>query len=516
MSATIMADQQQWLKENGVPELFETLSARLAAERPAEVLEFLIAEINKMSGLTPEAQECAAKMRAAGAHELHIRAFLQNLKAIQSGSTGTIPEADITPASDLPSLATMKVKPRPELVDKTVVLKLNGGLGTGMGLSKAKSLLQVKGDKTFLDFIAQQVLAFRDEYKSDLRFMLMNSFSTSDDTRAYLAKYADFAGDKFGKEVEVMQGKTPKISQKTLRPAEHTADREHEWCPPGHGELYCSLESSGKLNDLLSKGYKYMFVSNSDNLGATLDLSLLTHLADEGHDFMMEVCERTESDKKGGHLAKDAKTGALLLRESAQCPKEDEGAFQDVSKHRYFNTNNLWINLESLRKALDKFRGVLPLPVIRNSKTVDPTNGATEKVFQLETAMGTAISCFDRASAVVVPRSRFAPVKTCNDLLNLSSDCYEETPDKRLVLIAARNGQPPVVSLEDKYYKFVDQFKALIADGVPSMAKCDRLTITGPMKFSKGVVLEGTVKIINESSEPKTVPAGTHTGELRL
>ena len=505
-----------WLRANGVPALFDSLTARLVAEKPADVVQFLLGELQGLSGLSAEAQLCASKMRSAGAHELHIRAFLRNHQAVAAGSAGTIAEGDIVPVSELPELATMSVKARPELVKETVVLKLNGGLGTGMGLSKAKSLLPVKDGKTFLDYIAQQVLSFRETTGSDLRFMLMDSFSTSDDTKAYLSKYPAFAGDKFASEVEVMQGKTPKISQASLKPAEYEAAPENEWCPPGHGELYCSLQSSGQLDALLAKGFKYMFVSNSDNLGATLDLSLLTYLADEGHEFLMEVCQRTESDKKGGHLARDAKSGALMLRESAQCAKADEPEFQNVGKHKFFNTNNLWINLPALRKAMDKHDGVLPLPTIRNSKTVDPTNAASEKVFQLETAMGTAIASFDRAAAVVVPRSRFAPVKTCTDLLNLCSDCYEETPDKRLVLIAERNGVPPVVSLEDKHYKFVDQFSKLVADGVPSMKKCTRLNITGPVTFAKDVVLEGEVRIVNDSATSKVVAAGTYTGEVKL
>jgi UDP-N-acetylglucosamine pyrophosphorylase len=508
------AETKKWLETKGVPALIDSLVGRVAAEKPEDVVEFLIAELQQLSKYTPEAQLCATKMRCSGAHELHIRAFLQNHQ--NANSANTISEGEIVPASDLPHLSGLQVKARPELIDQTVVLKLNGGLGTGMGLSSAKSLLPVKDGKTFLDFIVQQVLAFRRKYNCEARFMLMDSFSTTEDTQNYLAKYPEFAGDKFKQEVEVMQGKTPKISTTTLKPAEFPENPEHEWVPPGHGELYCALESSGKLSELLRKGYKYMFVSNSDNLGATLDLNLLTYLADENWDFIMEVCERTESDKKGGHLARHKQHGALLLRESAQCSKDDEAEFQNIAKHRFFNTNNLWINLVALRKAMDFHHGVLPLPTIRNAKTIDPTNSKTEKVYQLETAMGTAISCFDRATAVVVPRSRFAPVKTCSDLLVLSSDCFVETEEKTLVLIPERNGVPPVVSLEDKHYKFVQQFEKLIANGVPSLRNCERLTVVGPVQFAPGVVLEGAVSIINEGSETKVVPAGKYTGELKL
>lgn len=75
-------------------------------------------------------------------------------------------------------------------------------------------------------------------------------------------------------------------------------------CPPGHGDIYPSLLGSGMLERLLSEGIQYLFVSNSDNLGATLDLQLLQHFASSGAPFMMEVCERTAADKKGGHLAR--------------------------------------------------------------------------------------------------------------------------------------------------------------------------------------------------------------------
>ena len=72
-------------------------------------------------------------------------------------------------------------------------------------------------------------------------------------------------------------------------------------------------------------------------------------------------------DKKGGHLASE---GASSSSEAAQCPDEDEDAFQDISKHRYFNTNNLWIDLEALKAIMTAHGGVVPLPMIKNKKTV--------------------------------------------------------------------------------------------------------------------------------------------------
>ncbi|KAF1779950.1 Nucleotide-diphospho-sugar transferase [Phytophthora cactorum] len=412
-----------------------------------------------------------AKMQAAGLSTEAIKAFEYSYDALVSGETGMIAEDSIKPADNLPYLENKadsireSVKADPALLKETVVLKLNGGLGTSMGLDKAKSLLTVKGDDTFLDIMAKQVTELRATHKSHVRFVLMNSFSTSADTLEYLQKYPELVEDET---LELLQNK--------------------EWCPPGHGDLYASLAGSGKLDKLVADGVKYMFVSNSDNLGATLDLDLLTYFAQSDKPFLMECCERTENDKKGGHLAERTADGRLILRESAQCADEDEKEFQNIEKHRYFNTNNLWIRLDKLHEELKKQGGVIRLPMIKNSKTLDP-------VFQLETAMGAAIECFDGAGAVCVPRTRFAPVKKCDDLILLRSDAYVITEDYRPIIAPEREGVAPIVSLDSKNFKLVQQLEA---------------AITGNVGFAPGVVFEGSVEVVNKSSEQKTVLRGTY------
>merc|ERR1719356_536606 len=340
----------------------------------------------------------------------------------------------------------------------------------------------------------------------DLLFMLMNSFSTSDDTLAFLKKYPELGT---GSDLEFGQNKAPKVTESDLSPASWPANTGHEWCPPGHGDLYPAMLGSGTLDKLLGKGMKYMFVSNSDNLGATMDLKILTHFVKSGAPFMMEVAARTEADKKGGHLAKKKKDGGLTLRESAQCPPSEEKQFQDTSRYSYFNTNNLWVDLEKLKAAFDKMGGALPLPVMLNDKTVDPRDKKSTKVIQLETAMGAAISCFEGATALLIPRTRFAPVKKCDDLIALRSDAYVITEDFRIELAPERSGVPPLVKLDDRY-KFVDAMDTLIPNGVPSLRKCNKLTIKGEIEFAAGVVLKGEIKIQNSSGDKKVVAAGTY------
>jgi len=458
---------------------------------------------SKMADMWPKFEE---KMKKDGMNETAMAAFKYTYGVLVSGADVMIPESKLNPVESLPEYEKLKEKPDPRLLKKTLILKLNGGLGTGMGLDKAKSLLQVTQGFTFLDLIAKQVASMRKDFKTDLKFMLMNSFSTSKDTLEALSKYPDLGT---GSDLEFVQNKAPKVTASDMSPAEWPADAGHEWCPPGHGDLYPAMLGSGTLEKLLKKGYRYMFVSNSDNLGATMDLKILTHFVQSGAPFMMEVAERTDADKKGGHLAKDKTTGGLLLRESAQCPDEDEKEFQNVGKYKFFNTNNLWVDLVALKREFRRNDGALPLPVMKNAKTVDPRDKASTKVLQLETAMGAAIQCFQGASALVIPRSRFAPVKTTNDLLALRSDAYKLTEDFTIILAPEREGVPPDVKL-DGMYKFTDAMEKLIPNGPPSLINCKKLVVEGPMTFAKDVVFKGTVTVKNTSGSTKELAAGVY------
>eukprot|EP00445_Apocalathium_hangoei_P000333 CAMPEP_0203839164 /NCGR_PEP_ID=MMETSP0359-20131031/1_1 /ASSEMBLY_ACC=CAM_ASM_000338 /TAXON_ID=268821 /ORGANISM="Scrippsiella Hangoei, Strain SHTV-5" /LENGTH=726 /DNA_ID=CAMNT_0050753147 /DNA_START=59 /DNA_END=2239 /DNA_ORIENTATION=+ len=447
-----------------------------------------------------------AKMQAEGLNSAAIAAFKYNFGVLVSGQSTMIPESAIGPVESLPELDSLDVTPDPSLLASTVILKLNGGLGTGMGLDKAKSLLEVSDGNTFLDLIAKQIESMKASNSTDLKFMLMNSFSTSQDTLEALSKYPDLGT---GDDLEFVQNKAPKVTKSDLTPATWPANPGHEWCPPGHGDLYPAMLGSGTLEKLLGAGFKYMFVSNSDNLGATMDLKLLTYFVSMKAPFMMEVAIRTDADKKGGHLAKDNKSGGLLLREVAQCPDEDEKAFQDVSKYKYFNTNNLWVDLVALKAIFEANNGSIPLPVMTNEKTVDPRDKKSTKVLQLETAMGAAIGCFEGATAVVIPRSRFAPVKTTNDLMALRSDAYMLTEDFRITLAPERNFVPPNVKLDGRY-KFVDAMETIMPSGAPSLIGCKSLTVEGEVVFEADVVFKGTVVVKNGGEGPKTLAAGIY------
>jgi UTP--glucose-1-phosphate uridylyltransferase len=281
-----------------------------------------------------------------------------------------------------------------------------------------------------------------------------------------------------------------------------------EWNPPGHGDIYTALVTSGMLRRLIDAGIRYAFVSNSDNLGAVVDESILGYFAQKGFPFMMEVTDRTEADSKGGHLAR-LKNGRLTLREIAQCPEDELDAFQDVHLYKYFNTNTIWINLLALERLLEARNNIIHLPMIRNPKTVDPKDDSTPGVYQIETAMGSAISVFEGASAIRVPRTRFAPVKKCHDLLGLWSDCYVLTDDYRVIQNPARKVGTLILKLDSRYYKKINQLRARFPRGTPSLVECKSLEVKGDILFGQNVVIRGNILIWNQAENQATIPDGS-------
>lgn len=426
-------------------------------------------------------------MTEAGLNDLAIRVFVQNLESVKRGSTGFVREDDIRPLTNIASFTGEGTVG--DAIARTVVIKLNGGLGTSMGLQEAKTLLPVTPDQTFLDIIVRQVLSVREQYGVDLPLIFMNSFRTEQATLDYLSKYEDLPVE--GIPLSFLQNRVPKIRQDDLMPVTWEKDPGLEWCPPGHGDLYTALPSSGILRTLLDRGYRYAMVTNGDNLGSYPDPVLAQWFADSGAGFAMEVCERAPSDRKGGHLAVRKSDGVIILREVAQTDPADLDAFQDISRHNYFNTNTLWLDLEVVAAELARNNGYLGLPVIRNAKTVDPTDKSSTPVFQLETGMGSAIEVFPNSTAIAVGRERFMPVKTTNDLFVLRSDVYEFEDNGTIV----RTVNPaPTVTLDQNYFGTMEQFEERCRN-IPSLKNVTSLTVKGDYTFEPGLVLEGDVTL---------------------
>jgi UTP--glucose-1-phosphate uridylyltransferase len=435
---------------------------------------------------------CTQKMRDAGVAGVAIDTFAELYRRLAAGETGLIAEDEIEPVDSVPDAEALPDADAGELLDQAVVIKLNGGLGTSMGMTRAKSLLEARAGETFLDLIARQVLALRERSGARVPLVLMNSFATRADSLAALERHRGLSADL---PADFLQSKEPKLLAEDLMPASWPANPELEWCPPGHGDLYAALQTSGVLEAMLDRGYRWAFVSNSDNLGAVLDPRIVAWIASERAPFVMEVADRTPADRKGGHIARRRSDGGLVLREIAQTPEADLGAFQDTGRHRYFNANSIWFDLQVVAGELERRGGVLGLPLIRNSKTLDPSDGASPPVFQIETAMGAALGVIDGARALRVPRDRFTPVKTTNDLLALRSDAYEVTGDGRVILAAERGGSPPDIDLDPDHFKLVADFERRVTAGAPSLREAERLVVRGDVTFGANVVVRGDVEI---------------------
>ncbi len=446
------------------------------------------------------------RMQQAGdLHELIIQEFERRLNLLASGYTGKIPWNEVTnpDSSDLIESSGLP-EPSPEAaaadLARLVIIRLNGGLGTSMGLSKAKSLIPVKDGHNFLYFMKEQILHLRRRYKTFIPLIFMNSFNTQSDTLAEKG-IPELNDNPAGNSLppDFLQSRIPRIQASDLLPAGDGTSGD-DWCPPGHGDIFLSLKITGILDRLLEAGFTTAFISNSDNLAATVHPGILHYMHSEDIDFAMEITPKTLADIKGGALARRTHEGRsrVELIEAAQVEDADLKEFQDIRKFAYFNTNNLWVNLKSLKKALESPEG-LPLPVIVNPKK----NDAGTDVIQLETAMGAAIGCFDKSKGIIIPRSRFAPVKTCADLLVRRSDAYTVNEDATLSLNQTFIKDEPVVRLSSDYKKITD-FENLFRV-TPSLAGCSELNVEGPVIFDAPVVIEGSVTLINESKTPVSV-----------
>mgnify|MGYP000131031680 CR=1 FL=1 len=460
-----------------------------------------------MSGMITLFREKMARENLPG---LVIDTFEHYYAKLTQGATGVIYERDIRPvvrselasALDCACYANEGVKALP----RTVVIKLNGGLGTTLGLDEPKSLLAVRGGHTFIDLVFANIKKIAGTYGLAVPVVFMNSFHTHQKTLEHLQRNGYGEGSL---PASFLQHKFPKVLCGTLGPASWPRNPRLEWNPPGHGNIYTALVTSGILRQMLDAGKRYAFVSNVDNLGASLDLGLLGYFASRGIAFMMEVVERTAMDRKGGHLARQS-SGKLILREIAQTAPDELDTFQDIRRHAFFNTNNIWLNLERLDSVLRQTGGVCDLPMIANMKNLDPRDLSSPMVYQIETAMGAAIGIFDDADAVVAPRIRFSPVKRSEELLLAWSDYYALDDQCAITFNPRRTLGPIDIRLDPACYRTIDQMRERFACGAPSLIDCASLDIRGDVRFGGRVKLTGNVVIENRTGRQVLIDNDTH------
>ena len=366
------------------------------------------------------------KMVAAGVDEVAIETFAHYFRLLEHGETGMIPESAIEPL-DMESLADVEVSDEDAAaaIRTTAVIKLNGGLGTSMGMDRAKSLLCVRRGLSFLDIIARQVLHLRSEYDATAAADLHEQLP-------HLGRHHGRAGALRGPAASTgcrwssCRTRSPSSWSKDLAPVSYPKDPDLEWCPPGHGDLYTALRGTGLLDRLIDAGYERVFVSNSDNLGAVPGRPgrRLVRRRPVRRSRSRRCGVRRPTARAATSPAARSTAGSCCARPRRRSTRTRE-ALADLDRHRFCSTNNLWFDLRAMQRELDRRGGILGLPLIRNVKNVDPADPKSAEVIQIETAMGAAIEVFDGARTIEVGRDRFVPVKTTNDLLVLRSDVYD-------------------------------------------------------------------------------------------
>ncbi|OQR66351.1 UTP--glucose-1-phosphate uridylyltransferase-like [Tropilaelaps mercedesae] len=494
--------------DGDIRKISEVSQFKQLTKRDAQVL--MLNEIDRLiTTCLPHEKENAEKELRR--FQRHFTRFLGSSQSIEWDGITTLPSNAIWEYANLPRPTPNTIR---DMLSKLVVVKLNGGLGTSMGCQGPKSAIPVRNDLTFLDLTVQQVENLNTTHGCNVPLVLMNSFTTEEDTVQILRKYKGFNVNIF----TFMQSRFPRINKDTLMPLAKTlAEKGDEACfyPPGHGDFYESFYQSGLLKHFLQEGREYVFMSNIDNLGATVDLNILSLLLNSKNQpgFVMEVTEKTRSDVKGGTLINYG--DHIRLLEIAQVPADHVDEFKSVKMFKIFNTNNLWIRLQDIKSIVEK--GSMDLEVIVNSKTL--SNG--QNVIQLETAAGSAISHFDSAFGINVPRSRFLPVKKTSDLMLAMSNLY--TMSNGALTMSPMRAFPtvPLIKLGDDHFSKVRDFLKRFSS-IPDILELDHLTVSGDVTFGKGVILRGTVIIIANHGDRIDVPPGAilenkiMSGNLRI
>ncbi|EFX67955.1 hypothetical protein DAPPUDRAFT_218498 [Daphnia pulex] len=461
----------------------------------------LAVELEKLLRTCSESNREGTEREFGGFRRLFVRFLLDPTSSVQWEKIEKLPDGAVCDYEMLPTPASSQIR---GMLDKLVVIKLNGGLGTSMGCQGPKSVISVRNDLTFLDLTVQQIENLNKTYNANVPLVLMNSFNTDEETQLIIQKYTKF-------EVQIHtfnQSNYPRINKESLMPIARncsTAADMEAWYPPGHGDFYESFYNAGLLEEFIKQGREYCFISNIDNLGATVDLNILNMLLNPGEDagkpkeFLMEVTDKTRADVKGGTLIQYE--NKLRLLEIAQVPKEKVEDFKSVKTFKFFNTNNLWVKLPSIKRIIEN--GTLDMEVIVNPKTLD--NGVN--VIQLETAVGAAMKCFEGSIGLNVPRSRFLPVKKTSDLLLVMSNLYNLKYGSLSMSPLRSFPSTPLIKLGENHFAKVREFLKRFAT-IPDLLELDHLTVSGDVTFGRNVSLKGTVIIIANHGDRIDIPSG--------
>ncbi|XP_044466910.1 UTP--glucose-1-phosphate uridylyltransferase-like isoform X2 [Mangifera indica] len=361
-------------------------------------------------------------------------------------------------------------------LDKLVVVKFNGVVGTNMGFTGPKSAIEFHNNLTFMDLMVNQIESLNSKFGCNVPLVLMDTTETHGDTQKVVEKYSASKIDIHSFRQKALEGQSGK-------------DKLH---PSDHGAVFLSLMKSGTLDVLLSQGKEYALVVHADNVAAVVDPKILNHLIQNEIEYCMEVTPTTSIDLKNSII--NSRQGKFQLMNITQNPaKHSDGRF------KFIDTRNLWVNLKAIKRLVDT--DALKMESLSASK-----EEYSDQIKLQDTAADSAIRFFDRTSGINVPPSRFLPLNSTSDLLLLKSDLYSSM-DGVLVRNNARNNPSnPSIELGPEFKEvsdFLSRFKS-----IPSIIDLDSLKVTGDVWFGAGITLKGRVNIVAKPGMKLEIPDG--------
>ncbi|KAH9724769.1 UTP--glucose-1-phosphate uridylyltransferase [Citrus sinensis] len=369
------------------------------------------------------------------------------------------------------------------LLDKLVVVKFNGALGTNMGFSGPKSAIEVKNNLTPLDLMVDQVESLNSKYGCNVPLLLMDTAETHDRVQKVLEKYSNSKVDIH----------SLSLSQQPHEKSFEGHSRKDKLYPSSdHSVVFLSLMKSGTLDLLLVQGKEYALVVDSDNVAAVADPKIFNHLIQNQIEYCMEVAPVPSIDLRNSLI--NLRPGKFQLVDITQNPTKQSGG-----KFKFINTRSMWVNLRAIKRLIDTDE--LKVENFSSSKEVND-----DQIISRGTAADSAIQFFDHTIGINVAQSRYLPVNSTSDLLLLQSDLY--TADEGILVQNPARDNPANPSIElgpefEKVNDFQSRFKS-----IPSIINLDSLKVEGDVWFGAGITLKGKVSIVAKPGMKLEIPDG--------
>lgn len=369
------------------------------------------------------------------------------------------------------------------LLDKLVVVKFNGALGTNMGFSGPKSAIEVKNNLTPLDLMVDQVESLNSKYGCNVPLLLMDTAETHDHVQKVLEKYSNSKVDIH----------SLSLSQQPHEKSFEGHSRKDKLYPSSdHSVVFLSLMKSGTLDLLLVQGKEYALVVDSDNVAAVADPKIFNHLIQNQIEYCMEVAPVPSIDLRNSLI--NLRPGKFQLVDITQNPTKQSGG-----KFKFINTRSMWVNLRAIKRLIDTDE--LKVENFSSSKEVND-----DQIISQGTAADSAIQFFDHTIGINVAQSRYLPVNSTSDLLLLQSDLY--TADEGILVQNPARDNPANPSIElgpefEKVNDFQSRFKS-----IPSIINLDSLKVEGDVWFGAGITLKGKVSIVAKPGMKLEIPDG--------